>query len=128
MADYIHLNPARAKLAGGKAGGLAGYRWSSLACYAKGKGPPWLEMDRVLQSFELAELRKGDERKAMLAAVLRRRTAVATQWIAQRLAMGHPGSVSRQVGIVKSDRKLLKKLNEHEKLKVYPVKTLRLSR
>ena len=63
---------------------------------------------------ELAELRKGDERKALLAAVLRRRTAVATQWIAQRLAMGHPGSVSRQVGIVKRDRKLVKKLNEHE--------------
>ena len=65
---------------------------------------------------ELAELRKGDERKALLAAVLRRRTAVATQWIAQRLAMGHPGSVSRQVGMVKSDPKLLKKLNELEKM------------
>ena len=65
---------------------------------------------------ELAELRKGDERKALLAAVLRRLTAVATEWIAQRLAMGHPGCVSRQVGIVKSDRKLLKKLNEHGKM------------
>ena len=214
VADYIHLNPARAGLAGGKAGRLAGYRWNSLTCYAKGKGPPWLVMERVLQSFELAEggrgrrayvawlearaandgggvdeaaqaalrrgwylgeetfrdrlldlvdkakgvkprqrrkaaglekdhgekdaerivrelgpqlglpagvrelaeLRKGDERKALLAAVLRRRTAVATQWIAQRLAMGHPGSVSRQVGRVKSDRKLLKKLNDHEKM------------
>ena len=214
VADYIHLNPARARLAGGKSGRLAGYRWSSLACYAKGKGPPWLEMDRVLQSFELAEdgrgrrayvawlearaandgggvdeaaqaalrrgwylgeetfrdrlldladkakgvkprqrrqaaglekdhgekdaerivrelgpklglppsvrelaeLRKGDERKALLAAVLRKRTAVATQWIAQSLAMGHPGSVSRQVGIVKRDRNLLKKLNELEKM------------
>jgi len=214
VADYIHLNPARAGLAGGKAGRLTGYRWNSLTCYAKGKGPPWLEMDRVLQSFELAkdgrgrrayvawlearaandsggvdeaaqvalrrgwylgeetfrdrlldlldkthgvqprqrrqaaglgkdhgekdaarivrelgpklglpagvqklaQLRKGDVRKALLAAVLRKRTAVATAWIAQRLAMGHPGSVSRQVGIVKSDRKLLKNLNELEKM------------
>jgi len=30
--------------------------------------------------------------------------------------MGHPGSVSSQVGIVKRDRKLLKKLNEFEKM------------
>ena len=30
--------------------------------------------------------------------------------------MDHPGSVSRQVGLVKKDRKLLKKLNELEKL------------
>jgi hypothetical protein len=30
--------------------------------------------------------------------------------------MGHPGSVSRQVGLVKKDRKLLKKLNELEKM------------
>jgi len=30
--------------------------------------------------------------------------------------MGHPGSVSRQVGFVTSDRKHLKKLNEHEKM------------
>jgi REP element-mobilizing transposase RayT len=29
MADYIHLNPARAGLAGGEAGKLAGYRWST---------------------------------------------------------------------------------------------------
>ena len=29
VADYIHLNPARAGLAGGKKGQLAAYRWSS---------------------------------------------------------------------------------------------------
>jgi hypothetical protein len=38
------------------------------------------------------------------------------EWIAKRLQMGHPGSVSRQVGIVKRDKKLLKKLNELEKM------------
>jgi putative transposase len=214
VADYIHLNPARAGLAGGKAGRLSGYRWSSLASYAKGKGPPWLEMERVLGSFELAEdgrgrrayvawlearaangggdiddvaqaalrrgwylgeetfrdrllalvdkakgvkprqrrkaeglekdygeadaerliqeygpklelpveaaelvaLRKGDKRKAILASLLRRHTAVSAEWIARRLHMGHPGSVSRQVGIVKRDRKLQKQANELEKM------------
>ncbi len=214
VADYIHLNPARAGLAGGKGGKLAGYRWSSLACYAKGKGPPWLDMERVLRSFELAEggrgrrayvawlearaandggeidevaqaalrrgwylgedsfrdrlldlvdktkgvkprlrrksggvekdhgerdaerivrdlgpklglptgsrelakLRKGDERKALLASVLRKRTAVGTAWIAKRLAMGHPGSVSRQLGTVKRNRKLQKQANDLGKM------------
>jgi hypothetical protein len=30
VADYIHLNPARASLVGGAKGPLVGYRWSSL--------------------------------------------------------------------------------------------------
>ena len=34
----------------------------------------------------------------MLAAVLRRKTSVGVNWIAERLAMGHPGSVSRMLG------------------------------
>jgi REP element-mobilizing transposase RayT len=214
VADYIHLNPARAGLAGGRSGSLAGYKWSSLLAYAGGKVPPWLEIDRVLNSFELAKdgrgrrayvawlearaandggnidsvaqkalrrgwylgedtfrdrllalmdkakgiktrvnrkadalekdysekdaeqilqrcgpemglptgakelclLRKGDERKALMAALIRGRTAASTEWIAKRLQMGHPGSVSRQVGIVKRNKKLLKKLNELEKI------------
>lgn len=210
VADYIHLNPARAGLAGGGAGKLVGYRWSSLPAYARCKGPPWLEVERVLNSFdlakdgrgrrayvawlearaandggnidqvaqealrrgwylgeetfrdrllalvdqakgikprvrrkadgpekdygerdaeqliqtygpklglplgvaELASMRKGDARKAMMAALIRRRTAVSTEWIATRLQMGHPGSVSRQVGIVKRSRQLLKQLKQ----------------
>jgi hypothetical protein len=214
VADYIHLNPARAGLSGGRHGKLLGYRWSSLAAYAKGKGPEWLVMDRVLQSFELAEngrgrrayvewlearaakggevgekaqaalqrgwylgeegfkdrllelmdslkgekrkrarkgtseswldhgekcaeklieryaatlglptssqelraFRKGDERKALLASLLVRKTAVSREWLGQRLAMGHPGSVSRMLGEVKKSRKLGKQLNEIENL------------
>lgn len=65
---------------------------------------------------ELSELRKGDVRKALLAALLRRRTTVGFEWIATRLHMGHPGSVSRLVGGVKCDRKLGKQLNEMEKM------------
>jgi hypothetical protein len=41
---------------------------------------------------------------------------IGTEWIAKRLQMGHPSSVSRQVGIVKRNKKLLKKLNELEKM------------
>lgn len=214
VADYIHLNPARAGLAGGRHGKLADYRWSSLASYARGKGPEWLEMDRVLQSFELAKdgrgrrayvawlearaneggkigekaqaamkrgwylgddtfkdqlldlmeklkggtrkrprkgtaenwrdhgerdaedlisrcapeldlptgrkeleaLRKGDERKALLAGLLARKTTVSREWLGQRLGMGHPGSVSRMLGEVKRSPKLRKRFDEIDHL------------
>jgi hypothetical protein len=33
--------------------------WRFLSCYAKGKGPPWLEMEPLLKSFELAESGRG---------------------------------------------------------------------
>lgn len=202
VADYIHLNPARAGLAGGKCGPLTGYLWSSLPVYVKGNGPGWLVMERVLRAFELAldgrgrrayvawlearaanaegkidedataairrgwylgketfrdrllklldkaippaggsrrsealrdhgekeaerivrrslkslrlapttealaKLRKGDHRKAALASLLRERTSVSNGWIAARLAMGHPGSVSRMLSACKSDKKI----------------------
>jgi hypothetical protein len=63
VADYIHLNPARAKIAGGTRGSLLEYRWSSLPAYAKGKalgkGAEWLVFDRVLDAFALAKNGRG---------------------------------------------------------------------
>jgi REP element-mobilizing transposase RayT len=202
VADYIHLNPARAGLAGGKRGPLAGYPWSSLAAYEKGRGPQWLVFDRVLRAFELArdgrgrrayvawlearaandgggidaeatkalkrgwylgeesfkdrllklvekpvarrrgasaargegpirdrgekeaarllsegvgalglpgelqgleKLRKSDPRKVRLALLLRTHTSVSNEWIAGKLAMGHPGGVSRLIADCRSD-------------------------
>jgi REP element-mobilizing transposase RayT len=191
VADYIHLNPARAGLAGGKKGKLLGYRWSSLPSHARGNGPDWLDTGRLLRTFELAgdgrgrrayvawlearaaaqggkidekamkalrrgwylgeatfgdrlldmlkkpsakksraseapkahgvaeaerlvseamerlglsadpkelaKLRKGDRRKVLVACLLRQRTTAGNPWIAERLAMGHSGSVSRLV-------------------------------
>ena len=211
VADYIHLNPARAGLAGGSGGKLADYGWSSLGAYAKGVGPDWLVIERVLRAFELAEdgrgrrayvawlearasedggkindeaqaalrrgwylgeesfkdkllamvdrarrgerprkaktgvanahgeseaerlikeigkalelptekrelerLRKSDGRKVLLATVLRKKTAVGVNWIAERLAMGHPGSVSRMLGGIPSKREWKKRPGELE--------------
>lgn len=213
VADYIHLNPARAGLAGGTRGKLIDYRWSSLGFYAKGKRPEWLVIERVIQAFELAEddrgrrayvswlearakddagkiseeaeaalrkgwylgeesfkdklltmmdrlregrnprnvsggatkghgeaeadrlvrdvgkvlglptgksllekLRKCDERKVLLAALLRRRTSVRLEWISRKLVMGHPGSVSRLLGGISKDRALAKRLEELDKM------------
>jgi REP element-mobilizing transposase RayT len=59
VADYIHLNPARAGLAGGANGKLADYPWSSLPQYAKGNPPAWLAIDRVLDAFKLSHERRG---------------------------------------------------------------------
>jgi len=60
-----------------------------------------------VSSVELVGLRKEDKGKAMMAALIPRHTAVSTEWMANRLHMGHHGSVSRQVGIVKRNKKLL---------------------
>jgi len=46
-------------------------------------------------SRELAPMRKADPRKESVALLLRKRTAVANGWIAERLAMGHASTVSR---------------------------------
>jgi hypothetical protein len=59
VADYIHLNPARAGLAGGGRGSLLDYPWSSLRHYPKGSAPEWQPMDRVLEAFRLSQDRRG---------------------------------------------------------------------
>ncbi len=46
-ADYIPPEPEWQEEIEGK---LFSYQWSSLADYARGKGPDWLEMDRLLIS------------------------------------------------------------------------------
>jgi hypothetical protein len=57
-------------------------------------------------------LRKGDARKALIAALLRKRTSVGVNWIADRLGMGHPGSASRMLGKARVDSKLKKELKD----------------
>lgn len=76
VCDYVHLNPARAKLVAAGAA-LRSYRWSSLLAYlqAPKQRPAWLRVDRVLgesgikkdseagrREFErLLERRRGEE-------------------------------------------------------------------
>jgi hypothetical protein len=89
--------------------------------YGKSDAERWIEtcgphLGLPTDSEALAKLPKGDERKALLATVLRSRTMVGFDWIAKRLSMGHPSSVSRQVDNVKRDRKLKKRTVELEKM------------
>ena len=60
----------------------------------------------------LAALPKSDERKIVLACLLRERTSVSNDWIASRLAMGHPGSVSRMISAGRTDKNVARKRNE----------------
>lgn len=215
VADYIHLNPARAGLTGGDKGKLTEYRWSSLPNYQRGKCPKWLRMERVLAAFSLdtkcrgraayvdylekraleaeghvseeamralrrgwylgedsfkdkltnlrddtagqlkrtnrsvstnisrkhtqheaeniikrcaeawgippskkamQNLKKADENKIKIAVILRRKTDVTNEWIADRLAMGDASRVSRLTGDYQRSQNIEKLLNEHEKL------------
>ena len=209
-ADYIHLNPARAGLAGGSAGKLTSYKWSSLPDYARGQGPDWLVMERVWNAFELSAeakgrkayidwlekraannageideeamkalrrgwylgepgfldqlrslvkperkrkgggdsvarqhdvaeaaalteralrslgmptdteglsaLRKGDQGKVQVAALLRKRTSVSNQWISERLLMGNTSALSRLLGDFKKDSGNNKRMEKLEKM------------
>lgn len=213
VADYIHLNPARAGLVGGKQGNLVDYRWSSLCHYPMGNAPEWQPMERVLDAFrlsherrgrvayvawlearaaseggkidekamnairggwylgeesfkdkllglidntgaqirkrgslsgaavkahgeseaeriistvgaalklpdnsgELGALRKGDPRKVICAALVKRHTSTKNEWLANRLRMGHPAAMSQLVNRMLNDPKSLKLLKKYEK-------------
>jgi hypothetical protein len=56
----------------------------------------------------LDKLKKTDPRKVQLAILLRSHTSVSNAWIAERLAMGHPGSVSRSVSVGRSMKETVK--------------------
>lgn len=110
VADYIHLNPARARLAGGNRGPLAGYRWSSVSSYAAGKTPPWLVHDRVLRAFELA--RDGRGRRAYVAWLEARAaeggkiTPEATKALKQGWHLGPESFRVRLLGLLDGTKKI----------------------
>jgi hypothetical protein len=62
------------------------------------------ELGLPLDRKEWEGLRKSDPRKVKLAVLLRAHTTVSNEWIADKLAMGHPGGVSRLVALGRSDR------------------------
>jgi REP element-mobilizing transposase RayT len=72
VCDYVHLNPARAKLL--KAGQrLESFRWSSFGDYLKpGKErPPWLRVDRVLGEKGIGRDSKAGRREFARLMALR---------------------------------------------------------
>ena len=65
---------------------------------------------------ELCLLRKGDPRKVMCAAIVKRRTSVKNDWLASRLRMGHPAAMSKLVGRTLKDPKSQKILKKYDKI------------
>ena len=69
---------------------------STAARPVPGRIPPILagELGLPESRKELERLKKGDPGKVVCAALVKRRTAVSNDWIAERLAMGHPASMT----------------------------------
>ncbi len=110
VADYIHLNPARAGLTGGEKGTLSGYAWSSLPAYQRGKAPKWLVMDRVLSAFELAKDGRGrrayvDWLEARAANDGGEIDEQATQALRRGWYLGEEGFKNRLLKLLKSPAK-----------------------
>jgi len=65
---------------------------------------------------DLMLLRKGDPRKVACAALVKAPTTVSNEWIAERLAMGHPASMSQLVHRMRREPKEGKRLKRYEKI------------
>ena len=50
---------------------------------------------------DLAQLRKGDPRKVICAAIVKAHTSVSNRWLAERLHMGHPSAMSQLVNTLR---------------------------
>ena len=61
-------------------------------------------------------LRKGDPRKVICASRVKGLTSVRNDWMAKRLSMGHPASMSQLVNRARRDSKILKILKKYEKI------------
>ena len=118
-ADYIHLNPARAGLVGGKRGELVSYKWSSLVAYAQGPGPDWLVIDRLLNAFELAKDGRG--RRAYISWLEKRaaneggKVDVAAMKALQRgWYLGEPTFVDQLRAVLSGERSVKKQTGRDE--------------
>ncbi|WP_411825618.1 transposase [Luteolibacter sp. AS25] len=110
LADYIHLNPSRAGLAGGKHGKLLSYRWSSLPDYHRGGGPDWLVRNRLLEAFQLAKDGRG--RKAYVEWLEKRAEEdgegipdEAMKALRRGWYLGEPSFVDKLTQLVKPEKK-----------------------
>ena len=74
------------------------------------------EMELSESATELELLKKGDPRKVMCAAVVKRRTSVKNDWLASRLWMGHSAAMSQLVSRTLKDPKSPKILKKYDKI------------
>ena len=65
---------------------------------------------------EFESLRKGDPRKVMCNAMVKRCTLVKNDWLASRLRMGHPTTMSQLVSRTLKDAKSQKPTKKSDKI------------
>lgn len=85
VCDYVHLNPARAKLV--KPGQpLSGYRWSSWPEYLKAPGErwPWLRVDRFCGEYRIPQDSAAGRRELERAVEARRAAESGVEYKAIR--------------------------------------------
>ena len=89
VGDYVHLNPARAKLVVADAP-LESFAWSSwpVNLLAPSKRPAWLRVDRLLGEWGILKDSPAGRQRLERALEERRGTE---GWIAEHLAMGTRG-------------------------------------
>lgn len=63
-----------------------------------------------------SELCEGDPTKVLDAVLLRERTSVGNRWLAEPLAMGHTGGLSRVIGKFSEVEENVKRLSEINKM------------
>ena len=89
----VHHVMSRIRLKGSQAGGQLREHGIAEAKRLLLKALPVVEL--ADNTKELALLRRSDPRRAAVGIPLRKRTAVANGWIAERVAMGHASTLSR---------------------------------
>jgi hypothetical protein len=71
-------------------------------------------LDLPLESSELEGKGMWIEEKSLIAVLIRKRTGVKNRWVAERLAMGHEGNVTRAIRRVKENPARKSKLADLE--------------
>jgi len=79
VCDYVHLNPARARLIPAEKK-LFAYPWSSYPAYLQRKRPPWLRVDRLLGEHRVFRDNPAGRRQFDRQTEERRRAAKARDW------------------------------------------------
>lgn len=81
VCDYVHLNPARAKLLS-RDQKLTGYRWSSYRWYLErpGKRPKWLRVDRLLGEMGIPKDSRAGRKEFARRMELRRWEGRPGEW------------------------------------------------
>jgi len=117
---YLGDDPFRDKVLDAMAAGLRPKRRRGSVAGGAARAHDEAEAERMVQAAagelgvpadrkKLAGRCVYRDEKALMAWLVRKQTSASTSWVAERLAMGHPTSVSRAAGRVRREAALVKR-------------------